>query len=175
MTDGLIKNYEGDLKRILAEIAARYGWAPANIKPVAGFFANLVYEIERDGRFYILRLTHSSHRLPQLIEAELRWIDQLARNEVPVVRLVPSNAGNLFEKVKSDGELFTAAVFEKARGTIAGDLQDGWNEKLFREWGRVMGRMHALAKKYIPEEGTARRYDWFDDAYLQSDRYIPEN
>ncbi|MBN1211543.1 MAG: phosphotransferase [candidate division Zixibacteria bacterium] len=175
MTDGLIKNYEGDINRVLEEVAAKYGWEFENIKPVAGYFANLVYEIEKNNRVYILRLTHLSHRSPQQIEAELLWIRYLAEHDVPVIRSVSSTAGNLFEKIESEGELFTAAVFDKARGVIAGELEDGWDKTLFQEWGRVTGRMHALAKSYSPGDGSARRYDWFDDAYLQSDRYVPDN
>jgi Ser/Thr protein kinase RdoA (MazF antagonist) len=173
MTEGVIKNYEGNLDGVLSAVAAKYGWESSHIKPIPGYFANLIYEVEKRGGFRILRLSHSSHRPPSSIEAELDWIKYLEEHEVPVVRAVLSDKGHLFEIVEVEDGCFSAVVFEKARGVIAGELKDGWHSDLFREWGRVMGRMHALAKAYSPGDGRPRRYEWFDDAYLKTDRHIP--
>ena len=47
------------------------------------------------------------------------------------------------------------------------------NETLFRNYGRLMGRMHALAKTYQVSDPAWRRYDWDAPENNTAERQMP--
>lgn len=175
MSFDIRKNYKGDPGRFLKTLSGLYGAPPGGIAPAAGAFANLIFSFRRGAKEYVLRLTPELHRMTAHIEGELDWLGYLAERDVPVVRTVKSEKGRLLEKIPVDGSYLSAVCFEKAEGTIAAELDNFRDAGLVREWGRVMGRMHALAKTYVPASENIRRYDWHDDLYLKTEKYVPEN
>jgi len=49
-------------------------------------------------------------------------------------------------------------------------------EEYFRNWGRALGQMHALSKKYAPKSATIKRPEWFElDSFTQIDERVPES
>jgi Ser/Thr protein kinase RdoA (MazF antagonist) len=84
-----------------------------------GDFENYVYEVAYRGRPAILRLTHSSHRTPELVRAELGWIGHLGGCGVGVCRAIASERGDLLEVVPAEEGAFTAVLFERAAGQRA--------------------------------------------------------
>ncbi|MNP82396.1 hypothetical protein D3C76_1810180 [compost metagenome] len=49
-----------------------------------GAWQNFIYEYQKDGIFYILRFTPSSHRSEDMIKGELEWILYLSNNSISV-------------------------------------------------------------------------------------------
>lgn len=122
-------------------------------------FESFIYKFQRpDGRF-ILRIGHSERRSPDLIRGEVDWINYLAAGGASVARAILSEAGHLVEAV-ADGHgaefLCTAFVHAPGRGATRSQL----NDRLFRNYGRLLGRMHALAKSYQVSNPAWRRHEW---------------
>src|SRR5215210_9489908 len=86
---------------ILHEAMRRYGIAKHQIKPLDAF-ESFIYEFERDGEGYILRIGHSFRKSEALIQGEVDWINYLARGGVSVARAIPSANGKLVEAIEDD-------------------------------------------------------------------------
>ncbi|WP_176482029.1 phosphotransferase enzyme family protein [Paucisalibacillus globulus] len=138
-----------------------------------GDFENYVYEVTKEGKPYILRITHSSHRSENEILGELDWINYLHEHGANVSIVYPSNQHNLVEKqVTSDQTIFYACLFSKVIGKPIRSTEDEFNETLFECWGKEIGKLHRITKNYQPEE-QARKY-WYEDDLFEMEKYVPE-
>ena len=147
---------------LLGEIAARYALSPDDLTPL-GSWQNFVYRFDRGDRGYILRITHSSHRSPEMIRSELDFVAYLADHGVAAAR--PAGAVEVADE-------FTAAVFERAPGALPGPDLDMWH--VLRSVGRLTGQMHRLARAYRPAPGIARRSAWHESDYLRDlPKHVP--
>jgi Ser/Thr protein kinase RdoA (MazF antagonist) len=108
----------------------------------------------------ILKLIHSSQASRALVQGEVDWVEYLADNGVPVSRPVPSKKGSLVEVVELESSYFSVVAYQKALGVHVGYEEDVHNAALFSTCGRVVGRMHALAKTYVPTHPDCKRPDW---------------
>ncbi|MDF2963269.1 MAG: hypothetical protein K0S39_5004 [Paenibacillus sp.] len=103
-------------ENVLREAAARFGLDQNLIKKL-GDFENYVYELQnQQGEPVILRLTHSSHRLEEMVDAELKWIYFLLEEGLDIPACYKSLQGKLTETIPVGDSYFTAAVFQKAGG-----------------------------------------------------------
>lgn len=128
---------------------------------------NLVYEYERDGRPFILRISFRPDRTTAQIQAELHFVNYLAEHGVGVSRPLPSQNGKLLETVQARGMPFHVVSFVKGKGMRVPDngyryREDAPIEEYFQNWGRVLGQMHALTKDYQPVSEQVKRPDWFE-------------
>ncbi|MCP4583080.1 MAG: phosphotransferase [candidate division Zixibacteria bacterium] len=164
------KIFEENSGYILKEATRLYGITEADLTKL-GSFESYVYEYEKDNQSRILKLTHSHHRSGQLIQGELEWVNYLAENKVSVPAVIPSESGNLVETIDLGDSYFLAYAFEKAEGKLPESSR--WDDSLFENWGRVMGRMHALAKSYKPSNNSIKRFHWYEDASLRVENHIP--
>ncbi len=159
-------------KDILAAACQRYDIAPNAIRLLDGF-ESFIYEFSRPDGEYILRIGHSRRRSLNLIRGEVDWINHLSDGGTSVARAVFSSAGNLVEPVDDSlGGQFLCTAFVKARGGTAG--KECMNERLFINYGRLLGRMHALAKTYRLPEPAWKRPEWDDPSNLYADLWMPE-
>ncbi|MFH1374239.1 MAG: phosphotransferase [bacterium] len=156
--------------RILGDAMKRFGIAPDKIKKL-GSFESYVYEYEKNGQEYILKITHTLRRTAAYIMGELDFVNHLSDGGAAVARAVPSETGNFVEEIEADSGRFLAYAFEKARGHHPGE--EDWNDSLFAAWGQVIGRMHALTKSYRPADPSYRRQQWHKDEDLKVDRHLP--
>ena len=62
---------------ILAEAMRRFGIAPSDIEELGGF-ESFIYRFTRDGRPFILRVTHTLRRTADSIRGEVHWLNYLA-------------------------------------------------------------------------------------------------
>ncbi|WP_375103237.1 phosphotransferase enzyme family protein [Paenibacillus sp. RS8] len=155
--------------KIVVEAAKRYGFMPEELI-LLGKNQNFTYGSKNKARNLIIRIIHESHRTLELIHGELEWIQYLAKNGVPVSTPVKSSNGELIEKI--DG--FFVVAFQKGLGASWSD-EISQNEE-FNKLGEIAGRMHALAKKYVPSTAEITRYDWHENSYLQEFiTYIPSS
>ncbi len=156
---------------ILLAAQERYGIAAGEIRPLAAV-ESFVYAFERGGGRYVLRIGHSLKFSPALIKGEVDWINHLAAAGVSVSEAIPSNAGNLVETIDDgQGGQFLVTAFVRAEGAPPHDL---WTPALYAEYGRLMGRMHALAEHYQPARPEWRRPTWETDLTFVA-RFLPNS
>ncbi|WP_158289685.1 phosphotransferase enzyme family protein [Paenibacillus flagellatus] len=153
MTVERYREYESGF---LTEAGKRYGVAPERFRHVGGF-ENLIYGFERDGREYILRVTHESHRSAGEVASELHWMRHLAEHDVRVARPVEAADGLLPGDVRTEAGTFLLSAFERAPGGHVDARRPEWGPRLFERWGELTGRMHRLAAGYEPPPGLSRR------------------
>jgi Ser/Thr protein kinase RdoA (MazF antagonist) len=161
---------------VLNEASKLYGFNPADLNRL-GSFESFVFEFQQTGQAYILKVIPISHRQPDQVHGELEWIDYLIEGGVSASPPVRSKTRSCIEVVEADNqgggdrESYIIVAFEKARGRIA--TEEDWNEKLFTEWGRTMGRMHALTKNFQPSHPSLTRHIWYEDEDLKARQHIP--
>ena len=155
---------------ILQEAMRRYGIANHQIKPLEAF-ESFIYEFERDGASYILRIGHSFRKSEALIQGEVDWINYLARGGVSVARAISSENGMLVEAIDDgQGGQFLVTAFVKAAGQKP--WLAGWTPARFENYGRLLGRMHALAVGYQPVPAW-KRPEWDDGTMQFMELYLP--
>ncbi|MFX0140479.1 MAG: hypothetical protein ACFFDN_42965, partial [Candidatus Hodarchaeota archaeon] len=130
-----------------------------------GGLVNLIYEFEKNGKCYILRV--STHKSRWEIQSELEWILFLRENGVSVSTPVPSIRNNLIEAVQSQKRELYCVNFKKAIGkSILKDAQSLdlslWNEDLWIKLGRTMGKLHEITKEYTSKTSITN-YKHIDD------------
>lgn len=138
--------------------AARFGIAET--EPLGGFENLLLRSSEPPGR--VLRLTHTSRRSVELIEAEFEFMDHLASHGVPVVAPVRSREDRLVEEIRTKaGDDLVAACMVEAPGRFR--RRDEWNDSEIESYGELLGAAHAAMIDFVP--GTARRPPWTDPIF----------
>lgn len=160
-------------EQILAEARQRYGIAADNIKELGGF-ESFIYGYEKAGAKYVLRLGHSLRRSPNLIRGEVDWINHLARGGAGVARAINSEAGNLVELIPDgQGEQFLATAFVRANG--GSPWKDGTlSAEFMQNYGRLIGKMHALTKEYNLPNVAWKRPQWDDPIMTDTTSALPE-
>ncbi|MCM1991785.1 phosphotransferase enzyme family protein [Oceanirhabdus seepicola] len=166
--------------KILEKCALAFGLKLDEVTYIGGF-ENFVYGFKRNEKEYILRIGHSDHREYDMITAELDWVNFLAENKADVSTPIKSIKGKLVEIVKvGDGSYFTVTTYEKAKG--GRPTKENIGDDFCFEYGRAIGKLHNLTKKYKVTEGIPKRYEWHEDILFQDgtsflpkeDKYIWE-
>ena len=159
---------------ILAEARQRYGIDEDKIKLLDGF-ESFMFEYEKEGDEYILRLSHSRRRTPEMIKGEVDWINYLADGGAGVAKAMLSENGELVELIDDgEGDQFLATAFVKAQGSPVWET-DFWGESFFVDYGRLLGRIHRLSKSYTPADPSWQRSTWNDAANLDIRGYLEKN
>ena len=158
---------------ILAEARQRYGIAPNKVEELGGF-ESFMYGFEKDGARYVLRLGHSLRRSPDLIRGEVDWINHLARGGAGVAKAINSEVGNLVELIDDgQGDYFLATAFAWARGGSVWQM-GGWTRPFMLNYGRFIGRMHALTKQYTLPDVAWKRPFWDDPIMTDTTSALPQ-
>lgn len=156
-------------ERILAEARQRYGIAEDRIKLLDGF-ESFMFEFEKEGGHFILRLSHSRRRSPDMIRGEVDWINYLSEGGAKVARAVLSEQDELVELIDDNhGGHFLATAFVKAEGGPVWNTKF-WKKPFFIEYGRLLGRIHSLSKNYKLPNPAWSRGVWNDE----TTRGLPE-
>jgi Ser/Thr protein kinase RdoA (MazF antagonist) len=157
---------------ILAEAARRFGIKLSDLEMLDGF-ESFIYTFERDGAAYILRIGHSRRRSAALIQGEVDWINYLVKGGVGASRAITSEAGNLVEHIPDGmGDQFLVTAFVKASGKPPGKAV--WTPVFYEEYGRTIGRMHALTQQYILPDPAWRRPQWDDPVMLSFENLLAD-
>ena len=169
MEEAIRIRYNGS---ILAEAVARYAIDPAQLETLPAFESYL-YEFQRADAQYVLRLSHSLRRSAALIHVEVDWINFLHRGGAGVARAVASPQGQLVEAIDDGhGGQFLATAFVRAPGTHP-RLADLWQPPLAVDYGRLIGRIHALSTRYqVPNPAWARPR-WDAAGMMDVARWLP--
>lgn len=139
---------------LLERAAALYGFPAQSVQLIRSspFSPNDVYRMEKDGAAYILRIArHDKEHVGQTL-AEMEWLAFLKGHDVPVSMPLRAADGSLAASIHQEDRYYTLCAFEMAPGDHcdkgAPSTVDG---RIFAEWGRVMGRMHRVTKRYRPQ------------------------
>jgi Ser/Thr protein kinase RdoA (MazF antagonist) len=160
---------------LLADAARSFGLSVPELSYVGGF-QNFIYEYERNGSHYILRITHSSHRNMNSVRGELEWVNYLHDHGVSVSKPVLSKYDNQFEVVNLDNSYFIVTSFDKAPGKKIYYPECMNNDSLSEMCGEITGHIHALSRSYLPSSQETIRHDWTGNYYLNNiSKYIPIN
>ena len=152
-----------------AAVQAAYALDP-EIRLLSDWHA-FTFAVARQGQPYILRVTPASHQPTAAIRAELEWQHfVIDRGKIDAPRALPSRQGNLAEAFEAKPTSFTAVLFEKLSGRPVG--AGDWNPVLFKEWGRLVGSLHALSQDFTPNR---RRLLWNASDFLDAQTYIPDS
>ena len=129
-----------------------------SMSPLDGF-ESFIYRFQRPDGEFILRIGHSGRRSPEMIHGEVDWINYLSDHGVTVARAILSTSRNLVEAIEDEqGGQFLCTAFVRAPG---GEIQrEQINERFFRAYGSLIGKMHALSKTYEPSNPAWRREEW---------------
>ncbi|HSO57672.1 MAG TPA: phosphotransferase [Paenisporosarcina sp.] len=159
-------------ENVLKEAAARYGANASNVKKL-GDFENYVYEVERAGTPYILRLTHSSHRTKKEVEGELKWINFLHGHDINVSLVHTSENRELVEVLPVDDSFFYVCLFDKAPGTSVKMNSPQFGPELFEKWGAITARMHLATEQY--QDAETQRLQWDEDDLIELEKFVDSN
>ncbi len=169
MDPEIVKRYNNE---ILHAAMQRFGIQKHQIKRLDGF-ESFIYEFYRpqDGEF-ILRISHSGRRTPELIAGEVDWINYLERGGANVSRAILSNQGKLVEPLEDGhGEHFLATAFIKAQGASSWETE--WTPEFVQHYGSVIGHIHTLTKAYVPFHPSWRRPEWDSAENLNTANLLP--
>lgn len=156
-------------KEVLNEAASCYKADASNAKKL-GDFENYVYEVQRDGKPYILRLTHSSHRMKEEVEGELKWINFLNGREIHVSLVHESKNGKLVETVNVGDTNFYVCLFDKAPGSPVPRNGPEFGPELFEKWGAITAHMHLATEEY--DASDTQRLQWDEDDLIELENFI---
>jgi amicoumacin kinase len=157
--------------KILQAAMRRYNISAECIEILDGF-ESFIYRYKRSDGHFILRIGHSSRRSPDLIRGEVDWINYLAAGGAQVARSIFSAYGNLVEPLDDgQGEEFLCTAFVHAPGREI--RREHINDNLVINYGRLIGRMHALAKAYHVSNPAWMRYAWDAPENNTAERQMP--
>ncbi|MEK5174339.1 phosphotransferase [Heyndrickxia sp. FSL W8-0496] len=128
--------------------AKRFGTNASSLRLLGGFDQN-VYECKLHKNLIIKFLSSENHSYTT-IKAELNWMNYLSSNGLFIAKPIVSQMGNLIEEVQTDQDNYFVIAFEKAKGTIRQEIDHDFS--LIHNWGKVMGKMHYLAKNYLQDQ-----------------------
>lgn len=132
-----------------------------------GGFENFIYGFDHNSQSYIVRISHSSHRIIEEIKSEQDFACYLAENGAKVSKPIKTIHNSLVEEINaSDGSYFIFSAYTKAPGRAPkpSDASDDF----FFEYGKTVGRFHFLTKKYTPSKGIKRRFHWYQDDIIDN-------
>ncbi|MFX0091868.1 MAG: phosphotransferase enzyme family protein [Candidatus Hodarchaeota archaeon] len=143
-------------KEVLHQASQCYGIKYEELTYLGGF-ENFVYAYQKDNQEYVLRIGLDSHMPFDLVQAEIDWLLYLAEGKVPVVKPMPSENSLFVEKLTLENSNFNIVSFERVEGQHL-DFQNpqSWDKEIIKQWGQIVGRMHALSKNYTPR--STKRY-----------------
>ena len=130
---------------------------------------NQIYMFKKDNRGYILRFSQRPVEHIHQIRAEMDWLYYLSKNNIGVSLPLKANNGEFAVSTQDGSENYLITSFEMVSGTFW-DKNDPkkWNEKIFFNWGKVMGDMHRLTKDYMPANDNDIR-DVFNGRFSLAD------
>lgn len=119
---------------------------------------NQIYSFQKDGKHYILRFSNRPFDKVNEAKAEMEWLYYLAKNNIGVGLPLKTENNELVISTQDKGENFIITSF----GFVNGEFWDKnnpkkWNERIFYNWGKVMGDIHRLTKDFSFSSETIKR------------------
>lgn len=114
--------------------------------------SNAIYPFRHEGEVYLLRAAPVLEKQASHVRGELDFIAYLRAQGAPVLRYVPSKAGNTLEVISYGGEEWICTVSKRVPGVQAEALIDEGDDPdaLYVLMGQTLGTLHALSAGYTP-------------------------
>lgn len=145
----------------LSTAASLYGTSEAELQPLRGGHFAHVYGFKRNDRNYVLRLTPPNEDVDLTAQKSiLAWMAYLAAHGASVPEPLPSKNENLVEVISSPEWEWLAVAYSQAEGILSEEIPlDQWNDVQFQTLGKSIGKIHAIARGYVPPNGVSY-IDW---------------
>ena len=112
---------------------------------------NQTYSFYKDDKGYILKFARRPIVNIRQTMAEMDWISYLAENNIGVSIPLKTNANEFVVCLQEKGENYIITAFSMVNGHHWDkNNPNKWNDKIFFNWGNLMGNMHRLTKEYQP-------------------------
>jgi Ser/Thr protein kinase RdoA (MazF antagonist) len=131
--------------------------------------ANHVFRFSRADDICFLRLTPTTERSREAIQAELEFVEHVARDGVLVAHPLTSRSGALIEEIGGVGRRYYAVAFAGLQGQQP--EADEMHEAMYRAWGQTLARIHQASQSSPPH---AARPVWREQAQGARDRLPSE-
>ncbi len=127
---------------------------------------NIVFSCDSDDGKVYLRLTTPLRRARPEIEAEINWIEHLAKCNLNVPRIIPNKEGHKISSFIEGKQHFEAVVFSAIAGEhpskeIAAD------PKFLKTLGALIAKMHHANERYEGTHQGIKREEWFEERGLR--------
>ncbi|MDR0267781.1 phosphotransferase [Paenibacillus sp.] len=142
-------------QQILDQVIKLLGDPSADAKLLGGYFNN-VYEIQISGTPIIAKLFKREDDPEELVLSEIEWVQFLHEYglNVSVPLLVE---GSYINSLPED--MFFVAYPKVAGSHVDIRNEKVWNNQLFYGWGKSMGKMHSLSRKYNPRHDRPKWHE----------------
>ena len=153
----------------LAQVAAGFWEVKGALPKPLHAVQNFVFAIERTAGSAILRLTHEAHRSPSEVEAELRWILDLAERGLAVAKPYRSKSDAWLEAVASSNGQFIATCFERF-ANIEPSSHDpaSWDEQLLKNLGSTIAKLHRASREAAWDPAALSRPSWRQESGVRN-------
>lgn len=132
---------------LLEKITQYYTITKKDLTFIVAMDNNFVYSFNKGNKKYFLRggLRHTSEH----ILAEIEWILFLNSQGVNVAMPLLSTNENYLEQIEYKDKKYNVTVFEVAPGKQVNPTNsEEWNERIWEEMGKTLGKMHSAAVLY---------------------------
>ncbi|MGF2614927.1 phosphotransferase [Rossellomorea vietnamensis] len=163
------------------EVALRMGLNIQDLLELSGGHQNIMFDYR--GNHSVLRVSSWNRRSTDELLAEQKWLEHLSEAGVWINKPKAFPDGERIREIKLDGLRFLVTQFEKVNGVAVNpEIKSHWNSEMFREWGRVTGKLHSVSKtldqswfghKAIISKGKAQE-DKLNGELRERDREIGE-
>ena len=127
---------------------------------------NIVYVCDSsEGKVY-LRLTTPLRRARAEIQAEINWIEHLAKSGLKVPRPIKDRSGHKITSFSEDEQHFEAVVFSALEGEHP-SKEIAKNPKFLKTLGSLIAQMHLASQRYEGTHQGNKREDWFEERGLR--------
>lgn len=140
-------------------------WGLSNITFVRKM-ENIVYSCDSDKGKVFVRLTTPLRRARAEIQAEINWIEHLAKSGLRVPRVIQDKSGNKIVSLSEANQHFEAVVFSGLQGDHP-SKEIAKDPKFLRTLGRLIAQMHLASQRYEGTHQGVKREDWFDERGLR--------
>ncbi len=127
---------------------------------------NIVFACDRDEGKVYLRLTTPLRRARAEIQAEINWIEHLAKSGLRVPRLIQDKAGNKILSFSEGKQHFEAVVFSALEGEHP-SKDVAKNPKFLKTLGGLIAQMHLASQNYEGTHQGVKREEWFEERGLR--------
>lgn len=159
---------------IVKEACRRFKGTESSLRLLGGFYEN-VFEYERDGEACVLKLIPIAGKDRDLVYSEYQWVSYLRQQGINIPRQVLSTRGQTVEVIQRLPVPCCVISFKKASGKFVDEQNPAeWNAFLFRRWGQVMGKMHALSGQFHQRENVPLFEEWNEGEIFHRDLSFAE-
>lgn len=127
---------------------------------------NIVFSATAPSGKVFLRLTSPIRRLKPEIEAEIDWIEHLARNGLKVPRIIPDKSGNTIVSLQEEDQRFEATLFAEMKGEHPQETKTT-EPKFIQTLGALIAKMHEANLTYKGAHLGLKREEWFEERGLR--------